>query len=139
MTLNTTQNDATERRPTTAKREAAILSLLSHTTIVDAAEAIGMSHDTLQRWLKEPAFRRKYDEARRRAFEQGIDYVHTLTAKAAKTLETVMDDAGVSPAARVTAAAKVLDIATRDAQIGAIMADVMERLDAVERSRGDEE
>ena len=47
------------------KKEAAIVALLSHRSIEDAAREVGIAPKTLLRWLKDPEFDAAYREARR--------------------------------------------------------------------------
>ena len=51
------------------KKEQAIAALLSHRNVEEAARAIRISANTLQRWIKEPEFDAAYREARRTAFD----------------------------------------------------------------------
>ena len=51
-----------------SKKEEALVVLLSHRTIDDAARACNIRPRTLYRWLKEPEFAAAYREARRAAF-----------------------------------------------------------------------
>src|ERR1017187_1478055 len=54
------------------KVEQAIAALLSHRNVEEAARAVGISANTLLRWLKEPEFEAACREARRTAFSQSI-------------------------------------------------------------------
>lgn len=93
----------------TRKQEQAILALLSHRTIEDAARACKTPVRTLFRWLKEPNFAAAYRMAKREAFGQGIAWLHQLTGAAVSTLGKVMLDAGTPPATKVRAADSILN------------------------------
>ena len=54
-----------------AKKEAAILALLSSRSVEDAARASDVPVRTLYRWLKEPDFCGAYREAKRTSFAGG--------------------------------------------------------------------
>ena len=73
-----------------AKHEAAILALLSEPTIEKAADAAGISHATLSRWLLRSDFQAAYSAARRRAFEASLSRLQNLTGKAAEALRRAL-------------------------------------------------
>lgn len=52
------------------KKEVAIAALLSQRNQEEAAQAAGVSKRTLNRWLRMPAFRAAYLDARRAAMSQ---------------------------------------------------------------------
>ena len=52
----------------TPPQEQALAALLKEPTITLAAKASGISESNIYRWLKEPAFKAAYREARREAF-----------------------------------------------------------------------
>ena len=54
------------------KKEQAIVALLSHRTIEEAARSISVVPNTLLRWMKEPEFDSEYRNARRAAFGQSV-------------------------------------------------------------------
>jgi hypothetical protein len=52
------------------KKEEAVAALLSHKSVEDAANSIGVNAGTLLRWLQNPEFRAMYLAARREAVQQ---------------------------------------------------------------------
>lgn len=91
------------------KKEAAIVGLLTHRNIEDAAGAAGVGTTTLMRWLKLPEFQRAYREAKKEAFAQSIARLHYLSSAAVSTLGKIMLDSKTPPATRVRAADSILD------------------------------
>jgi hypothetical protein len=91
------------------KKEDAIVALLTHRNIEDAARAAGVGTTTLMRWLKLPEFQRAYREAKKEAFAQSIARLHYLSSAAVSTLGKIMLDAKTPPATRVRAADSILD------------------------------
>src|SRR4051794_38245969 len=91
------------------KKEEAIVALLSHRTIEDAARAIGIAPNTLLRWLKDPEFDAAYREARRMAFMQSIARLQQMSGAAVATIGKVMVDPNTPTATKVRAADSILD------------------------------
>ena len=54
------------------KKEEAIIALLTHRNVEEAAKAIGVAPKTLFRWMQVPEFDAAYSKARRDAFKQPI-------------------------------------------------------------------
>jgi predicted DNA-binding protein (UPF0251 family) len=52
--------------------EAAVAALLTAPTIATAAAAVGISEQTLWRWLQNSDFQERYREAKRQAVTQAI-------------------------------------------------------------------
>jgi len=114
----------------TRKKEQAIVALLSHASIPDAARSIGIAEVTLWRWLQRQDFRAEYQKARREAVGRAIDHVQRAAAGAVETLEAVMGDREAPASSRVSAAKTVLDAALKAVELE----DIQERLEAVERA-----
>ena len=91
------------------KKEEAIVALLTHRSIEEAARAAGVGTTTLMRWLKLPEFQKAYREARWTAFGQSTARLHYLTSAAVSTLGKIMLDSKTPPATRVRAADSILD------------------------------
>jgi hypothetical protein len=116
------------------KYEQAIVALLQHPTIGEAASAIGISEATLWRWLQLAEFQARYREARRLAVNQAIAQVQRITAPAVTTLDGVMTSKTASPASRVAAARTVVEMALRAVELDDIEARVA-ALEAVARNQ----
>jgi hypothetical protein len=93
----------------TQKQENAILALLSHQGIENAANAAGVSARTLLRWLKEPAFEKAYMAARKTAFRQSLARLQQMSGAAVSTLGKIMVDQTAPPSTRVRAAECIIN------------------------------
>ena len=63
------------------KMEQAIVALLSHRSIEDAAREVGVSANTLLRWMREPEFEEACRDARRTVFSMPSDDYRMLPAQ----------------------------------------------------------
>jgi hypothetical protein len=91
------------------KKEQAIVALLTHRNVEEAARAVGIGTTTLLRWLKLPEFQKLYREAKRAAFGQSTARLHYLTSAAVSTLGKVLLDPATPPSTRVRAADSILN------------------------------
>jgi hypothetical protein len=91
------------------KKEDAVVALLTHRTIEEAARSIGINFKTLLRWQEEPEFKTAYLEARRAAYTQAIARMQQATGTAVSVLLKVMIDPATPASTRVRAADSVLD------------------------------
>jgi DNA-binding transcriptional MerR regulator len=91
------------------KKEEAIVALLAHRTIEEAARAVNISPKTLLRWQKESDFEAAYRAAKRAAFNQSIARLHYLSSAAVSTLGKIMLDSATPPSTRVRAADSIID------------------------------
>ena len=91
------------------KQQDAIMALLSHRSLENAARACNTPVRTMYRWLQETDFDAAYRAAKRAAFGQAIARLHHLTSAAASTLGKVMLDAGTPPATKARAADSILN------------------------------
>lgn len=112
------------------KQEDAIVALLTHRNIEEAARAIEVAPSTLFRWLKDPEFDQAYREARRMAFRQSIGRLQQGATAAATTLLKMMVDPNVPPSCRIRAADSVLGHAAKAIELEEIEA----RLAALEEA-----
>ncbi len=108
------------------KKEQAIVALLSHRNIEEAARAVGISATTLQRWTKDPEFDAAYREARRTAFSQSLGRLQQASSAAVTILFKIMTDPNASSSARVRAAEVVLERTAKAMEIENIDARVAE-------------
>lgn len=115
---------------TLTRRQLRVLPvLLAADSIVEAAKLTRTGERTLQRWLTLPAFQRALRDLGKRAAELAVARLHGHAADAVTTLAAGMRGQRKAPAIR--AAIAVLSLL----QAGD-MADVMDRLDELERSTG---
>jgi hypothetical protein len=99
------------------KKEEAIVALLTHRTIDDAAKASGIATKTLLRWLQIPEFEAAYRKARRAGFAQCVARLQQASSAAVSTLLKVMVDPNTPAASRVRAAGCVLEHATKAIEV----------------------
>jgi transposase-like protein len=114
------------------KKDQAIAALLSHRNVESAARAVGISSNTLLRWLKEPDFEAAYREARRAASCQSIARLQDALGAAVTTVLKIMLDLNVSAGTRLRAAEIVLDQTASAIE----MEDIGVRVAELERAAG---
>jgi len=112
------------------KKEQAIVALLAHRNVEEAARAVGICTNTLQRWMKDPGFESAYYNALRSAYAQSIGRLGQATGAAVATVLKLLVDPTVSAANRLRAAELVLSQATKDIE----MADLAARVRALEQA-----
>ena len=118
------------------KKEDAIVALLAHRTIEEAARSLNVATKTLLRWMKEPEFDAAYRAAKRAAFGQSIARLHHLSSAAVSTLGKIMLDSATPPATRVRAADSILDHTAKAIEIEDIDARVRTLEEATEANKG---
>ncbi len=116
------------------KKEQAIAALLSHRNVEEAARAIRISANTLQRWTKEPEFDAAYREARRTAFWQSLARLQDGAGAAVTTLLKIMLDTNAPAGTRLRAAEVVLERGGQALEMEDIEARVAELERAAKRS-----
>jgi hypothetical protein len=112
------------------KQENAILALLSHRSIEDAAKTAGVGTRTLMRWLKDPAFEKACLAARRAAFRQSMARLQQMSGAAVSTLGKVLVDQSSPPSTRVRAAECILNQGAKAIELE----DVLARVEDLERA-----
>ncbi|HKQ08577.1 MAG TPA: hypothetical protein VJ464_25875 [Blastocatellia bacterium] len=117
----------------TPKQTRALLALLEHPTLKDAAAAVGIGETTLWRWSQELSFKAAYMDARREAVRQSIAHLQSATGEAVTCLRDVMKSTKASDAAKVSAARAVLELSIKAVEVE----DLAERLAALEKVMGD--
>jgi hypothetical protein len=106
------------------KREEAVIALLNHRTLEEAARSIEINTQTLFRWTKIPEFAAEYRAARRAAYLQSIARTQQNSGLAVSTLFRVMMEPGTPASTRVRAADSILGHAARGMEIEDIEARV---------------
>jgi hypothetical protein len=106
------------------KKDEAILALLKHRNVEEAARAIGIGTRTLFRWLTEPEFEAAYRKAKRDAYRQAIGRLQQGSATAVSVLLKIMVDSAEPASARVRAGEIILNHAARAIEIEEIEARV---------------
>jgi hypothetical protein len=114
------------------KMQQAITALLSHRSIEEAAREVGISPNTLVRWMKEPEFQAACLEVRRTVFSHAVGRLQDAAGAAATTVLKIMLDANAPAATRLRAAEVVLEQAAKAGE----MEDVQDRVARLERAAG---
>jgi len=117
------------------KQEDAIVALLTHRNIEEAAGAVGISSKTLLRWMKDPEFDTAYRAARRKAFGQSIARLQQGTSAAATTLLKLLIEPGTPASVRARVADSIFNHAAKAIEIEDIEARVAELERAFESSK----
>ena len=113
------------------QQEAFLAALMVQPTVVMAAKTAGISEGTAGRWMKEPAFQARYNEAKRQAFAEVLAFLQQSMLAAVATLRSVMMDAQTKPSTKVMAAGKLLELGLRAHDVYEIEA----RLSALEAAQ----
>ena len=112
------------------KMQQAIAALLSHRSIEQAANEVGISANTLQRWMKEAEFQTELQKAHRAAFSQAIGRLQDAAGAATSTLLRIMTDSNTPAATRLRAIEIVLEQGAKAATIN----DLDDRVTKLERN-----
>lgn len=115
----------------TPNKEKLLAALLTSRSKKEAAAAAGIAERTMRTYFEDPEFCQRYREAFARVIEDATRQAQALLMPALSTLETVMTDEEINPAARVNAAKIALDYAVRLTDQN----DLAERLAALEEMR----
>jgi hypothetical protein len=102
--------------------------LLSEPTIEAAATRAGISEPTLWRWLADPAFQRRYRDARRQVVEHAVSGLQRASGEAVDTLRRNLT-CGV-PAAEISAAKSIMDFSLKAVEL----VDLAERVEELEQA-----
>jgi hypothetical protein len=113
------------------KKEDAIVALLTHRTIEEAAHALKVATKTLLRWMKDAEFDAAYRAAKRAADGQSIARLHHASGAAVSTLLKLMVDSAVPASTRARCAHSVLDHTVKAIELE----DIEARLAALEASQ----
>ncbi len=80
-------------------KDEAIAALLSHKSIEEAACAIGVTANTLSRWMKEKEFLEGLEGAKKLMYSEAIERLREGSGAAANTILKVMIDPNAPPSA----------------------------------------
>lgn len=84
--------------------ETLIAALISNPTIKAAATACGVSERYIYGRLHDPAFKAKYDNARREVLEQSTAFIQGIVSEAIQKMRDVMNDPDATPQVQLNAA-----------------------------------
>jgi hypothetical protein len=99
------------------KQEQALLAVISHATLKEAATSAGVSETTLWRYMQDEAFAKRLREARRDAVSHAVIRLQRASADAVTVLQDIMTKEDAPASARITAARAVIDYAVRAVEI----------------------
>jgi hypothetical protein len=116
------------------KMEAAIVALLSHRTLEEAARAVGISPNALLRWQQDPEFDAAFRRARLAAYGQTTGRLHQASGAAVNAVLKIMIDASAPASVRLRAADIVLAHTSKSVEIESIEVRLAELERAVERA-----
>jgi hypothetical protein len=112
------------------RQEKAILALLTHQTLEEAAQASGISRTTMFRWLQDKDFHAGYMRARRESVRQAIGRLQSKTSEAVNVLVEIMNNSDTSPFARVGAAKAIIEYSIKAVEVE----DLAQRVEELEAS-----
>jgi len=112
----------------TPKQEQAILALMSESTVLRAAETVGVDARSIYRWLEDPTFAAAFRRTRREAFAQAMSTTQRYAGMAVHSLAKVMTDANANPQARVAAATALLKFSRESIEVDSLV----ERIEQLE-------
>jgi len=110
------------------KQEQAIIALISHRTIEEAARASGIGKTTIFRWLQDDVFQTAYREARGRVIRQAISQAQSACSEAIEVLREIMNSSESPASTRVSAAKAILETSMRAIETE----DLIERVNRLE-------
>jgi transposase len=94
-----------ESEQVNVRQTRAIVALIEHATIGDAAAACEIGESTIRRWLaSDEGFRKALRDATRRMVDGAMAHAPKAADEAVKVLESIANDAGAPHTARVAAA-----------------------------------
>jgi len=91
----------------TRRQEQAIAALLNYRTLEAAAQSVGIGKNTLWRWLREPSFRERFQEARDRILDSTVLRLQNASGEAVETLRCALNCG--NPLAAIKAAEILLE------------------------------
>jgi hypothetical protein len=113
----------------TRRREAAIVALLTCSSLPAAAEACNLSERTLRRWLRDPVFAERFREERALLLAFTVNALAQKSIAAVSTLARIAENQSASEAAQVSAAGRLLELRLK----GSELLDVQEQLAELEQ------
>ena len=115
----------------TRKDELIIAALISNATVRAAANACGVSETQIYARLRQPAFREKYDAARRDILAQSTAYIQGMVSEAIQKMREVMNDPNASQQVQLNAAEAITRNSLKLTEQADILAQIAELKKAV--------
>ena len=91
------------------KAELIISSLLVSPTVRKASESLNIPESTIYKYLKNPEFKSRYNEAKSTLLNQSISYLQSKISQAISNIINIMEDTNVAPQVRLSASKAILD------------------------------
>jgi hypothetical protein len=113
------------------KRAQAVVALLAAPSLSEAAAQCGIGERTLRRWRGQPAFVAEYSRARQELLEAATGQLRASMTGAVAVLVRIANEPSAPHAARVTAAARLLELGFYAHRVE----DLAARLEKLERER----
>lgn len=95
------------------KAELIIASLLVSPTIRKASENLNIPESTIYKYLKNPEFKTRYNEAKSNLLNQSSSYLQSKISEAISNIIDVMNDVNTAHQVRLNASKAVLDYAMK--------------------------
>jgi len=108
----------------TPKKDKALVALLTYPTQKAAANAAGISDDTLRRYLRDPDFQAEYRRARDNMISEATAGAQQALSPALSVLKEIVEDKNQSTTARIQAARALLEYGLRLTEITDILRDL---------------
>ena len=113
----------------TRKQEQAIVALVSHRTIEDAAKSGGIGKTTIFKWLQDESFQNAYREARSQVVRHAIAQAQSACSGAVTVLEDVMNSFNSPASTKVSAAKAIIETSLKTVE----MEDILARIERLEK------
>jgi hypothetical protein len=101
---------------------------MSESTVIRAAETVGVDARSIYRWLADPTFAAAFRRTRREAFSHALAHTQKYAGMAVHSLAKVMTDANANPQARVAAATALLKFSRESIEVDSLV----ERIEQLE-------
>jgi hypothetical protein len=108
----------------TRKQEQAVAALLTHPTLAQAAQSLGISERKLRDWMSQPEFKAAYRDARRQVVEAAVSDLQKACHYAVATLKRNL--VAEKPADQIRAATAILEHSLRGLDVFDLLARVEE-------------
>jgi hypothetical protein len=113
------------------RKERAVQSLLTQSTLTEAARASGVCERTLRRWLQNEEFAERVRRERSASLESTVNLLRKSSGSAVEALQAVAGNKRSPAGARVSASRAILEFHYR----GAELTDLMQRVAALEKQK----
>ena len=118
-------------RSTARKDEIIIAALIGNPTVRAASKACGISETQIYARLRTPAFKKRYDDARREVLEQSTAYIQGIVSEAIQKMRSVMNDPDASQQVQLNAAEAITRNSLKLTEQADILAQIAELKKAV--------